>query len=303
MELYIRSFKIITSFKGGKEIETIEEARDFADLLEDLLNQHNTVISDLSTGFRESHVHMVNFCGGDNDAANEYIAAFMNRNLTSRLGIRLLVKHHLALKEQMQDEHQAESSKIGIIDTRWRPADAIEEVARKIQLESMDTLSGHVNPPRVKLDGHTEACFPFIPTALEFILEEVFRNAFRAVIDSNINSARELPPIDVTIAVNRDDFTIRIADRGRGISQNDIDKIWRYHYTTRDIDKKTGTPIKPGEHHHRGGVGIGLPIAKAYAKYLKGDLEIKSLDGIGTDTYLKIMHIDPRSPGTSSFII
>ena len=54
---------------------------------------------------RESHMHMVNFCGGDNDAANEYIAAFMNRNLTSRLGIRLLVKHHLALKEQMQDEH------------------------------------------------------------------------------------------------------------------------------------------------------------------------------------------------------
>ena len=50
-------------------------------------------------------MHMVNFCGGDNDAANEYIAAFMNRNLTSRLGIRLLVKHHLALKEQMQDEH------------------------------------------------------------------------------------------------------------------------------------------------------------------------------------------------------
>ena len=61
--------------------------------------------------------------------------------------------------------------------------------------------------------------------------------------------------------------------------------------------------MNSGEHHHRGGVGIGLPIAKAYAKYLKGDLEIKSLDGIGTDTYLKIMHIDPRSPGTSSFII
>ena len=56
MELYIRSFKIITSFKSGNEIETMEEARDFADLLEDLLNQHNTVISDLSTGFRNDPV-------------------------------------------------------------------------------------------------------------------------------------------------------------------------------------------------------------------------------------------------------
>ena len=82
-----------------------------------------------------------------------------------------------------------------------------------------------------------------------------------------------------------------------------MSKIFRYHYTTRNIDKTTGTAVRTSEHRHQGGVGIGLPIAKAYAKYLKGDIEIKSLDGIGTDTYLKIMHIDPRSPGTSSFII
>ena len=50
-------------------------------------------------------MHMVNFCDGDNDKANEYIASFMDRSLTSRLGIRLLVKHHLALKGQMHDEN------------------------------------------------------------------------------------------------------------------------------------------------------------------------------------------------------
>ena len=47
-------------------------------------------------------------------------------------------------------------------------------MARRIQLEN-----GAINSPRVKLDGHTEACFPFIPTAIEYILEEIFRNAFR----------------------------------------------------------------------------------------------------------------------------
>ena len=50
-------------------------------------------------------MHMVNFCDGDNYKANEYIASFMDRSLTSRLGIRLLVKHHLALKGQMHDEN------------------------------------------------------------------------------------------------------------------------------------------------------------------------------------------------------
>jgi len=31
-----------------------------------------------------------------------------------------------------------------------------------------------------------------------------------------------MPPIDVTIAVNREDFTIRIADRGKGTPFNNI---------------------------------------------------------------------------------
>lgn len=87
-----------------------------------------------------------------------------------------------------------------------------------------------------------------------------------------------MPAIDVTIAVNRDDFTIRIADRGRGISPGQLEKIWRYHYTKKD-----------------GLNGIGLPIAKAYAEYLGGSLEIKSLNGIGSDTYLKLQHVDPRN--------
>ena len=63
-----------------------------------------------------------------------------------------------------------------------------------------------------------------------------------------------------------------------GISPGQLEKIWRYHYTKKD-----------------GQNGIGLPIAKAYAEYLGGSLEIKSLNGIGSDTYLKLQHVDPRN--------
>lgn len=285
MELYIRSFKIITQFNDGKQLKNLDEAEEFSKMLEDLLNVHGTVIDALSIGFRESHHHIVDYCGGDEEAANDLVKKFLDRSLTSRLGIRLLVTHHLLLRQQIRTDKgvtpyhhmkRTKTEQIGMIQTRWCPADSINSISRIVQQEF---FTESLNPPRVKLNGHTEAMFPYFPSpGFEDILVELFRNAFRAVIDSHLNSAREMPAIDVTIAVNRDDFTIRIADRGRGISPGQLEKIWRYHYTKKDGQK-----------------GIGLPIAKAYAEYLGGSLEIKSLNGIGSDTYLKLQHVDPRN--------
>lgn len=34
------------------------------------------------------------------------------------------------------------------------------------------------------------------------------------------------------------------------------------------------------------GYGYGLPIARLYARYLGGDLEVQSLEGRGTDAYV-----------------
>ena len=45
------------------------------------------------------------------------------------------------------------------------------------------------------------------------------------------------------------------------------------------------------------GFGFGLPTARAYARYLGGSLTLKSLQGIGTDVYLRLKHIDGRNGG------
>ncbi len=45
------------------------------------------------------------------------------------------------------------------------------------------------------------------------------------------------------------------------------------------------------------GYGFGLPTAKAYAKFLGGSLDIVSMYGLGTDVYLKLVHIN--GPGDS----
>lgn len=40
--------------------------------------------------------------------------------------------------------------------------------------------------------------------------------------------------------------------------------------------------------------GFGLPTSRAYAEYLGGSVSIQSMQGIGTDVYLRLRHIDGK---------
>lgn len=42
------------------------------------------------------------------------------------------------------------------------------------------------------------------------------------------------------------------------------------------------------------GFGFGLPTSRAYAEYLGGSLTLESMQGIGTDVYLRLRHIDGK---------
>ena len=42
------------------------------------------------------------------------------------------------------------------------------------------------------------------------------------------------------------------------------------------------------------GFGFGLPTSRAYAEYLAGSLSIESLQGLGTDVYLRLRHINSK---------
>lgn len=38
--------------------------------------------------------------------------------------------------------------------------------------------------------------------------------------------------------------------------------------------------------------GFGLPSSRTYADYLGGSLSMQTMQGIGTDVYLRLVHID-----------
>ena len=85
-ELYIRAFHILNDFP---EILSNEDVVKYDLVLKTLLEDHKDVIGSLAQGFKECRKHV---------AQDSTISSFLDRTLTSRLGIRMLVTHHLLLQ-------------------------------------------------------------------------------------------------------------------------------------------------------------------------------------------------------------
>lgn len=155
-------------------------------------------------------------------------------------------------------------------------------------------------------------------------MPELLKNAFRATYEQHQHST-SIPDVNVTIAVNDKDFVIRIRDRGGGIPHELVNKIFDYHFTTAydtKSEEKSNQQSNSGDDNSedlsagsnifldnsamgmiceasstRGlavmhGYGFGLPTSRAYAEYLGGSLTCQSMQGIGSDFYLRLGLLD-----------
>ncbi|KAM3423697.1 Protein-serine/threonine kinase [Cercospora zeina] len=95
--------------------------------------------------------------------------------------------------------------------------------------------------------------------------------------------------------------TIRIRDRGGGISPENLAKLWEYGFTTFNEDEmmdkisvgggSSGLDTisgGPAGGSSLAGLGYGLPLGRAYAEYFGGGIAVQSLWGWGTDVYLSL---------------
>lgn len=138
------------------------------------------------------------------------------------------------------------------------------------------------------------------------ILPELFKNALRATVESHPGMrGPNLPPITVTIANNETDFVIKISDRGGGIPHDKVDKVMQYNFSTAEDSTESlmadqnvfGTMVEAVNRTTSGpmhGFGFGLPTSRAYAEYLGGSLKVQSMQGLGTDVYLRLRHFTPK---------
>lgn len=145
------------------------------------------------------------------------------------------------------------------------------------------------------------------------------------------HSTRTLPSITVTISPPPSPcspfLSFRVRDQGGGVSPSNMARIFSYAFTTAghsnpddDIDdggpyaaQHVGGSAAVGEGTSGGegnlfgeitgkglqvglgtiaGLGYGLPMSRLYARYFGGSLDLFSLDGWGSDVFVKLRSVD-----------
>ncbi len=155
----------------------------------------------------------------------------------------------------------------------------------------------HGDAPEVTLHGRLDLTFAYVSEHVHYILLELLKNSMRATAE--FHGTDDMPPIRIVIADGEDneDVVIKVSDEGGGIPRSHISRIWSYLFTTADpeiqrgfvdlshpaSDFDTASPLA--------GLGYGLPISRAYARYFGGDLSIMSMEGYGTDAFVHLSRL------------
>eukprot|EP01134_Creolimax_fragrantissima_P004425 CFRG4425T1 len=273
-DLQVHNFDLLRHFP---EITTIEEEKQFLQLVTDLLNQNVNVVNTLARGFGQCKHHM----------PTGELTRFLNGVLTSRIAVRLLVEHFIALHERREGFK-------GIVCEEMNPALAVEKA---VGIVSGICEQNYGVAPPVVIDGHTKATIPYIPAHLDYMLIELLKNAFRAVCEANRSAEQlkdePLPPIEISVCKGESDFFIRIRDQGGGMPKHVFERIMEYSFTTAHeymnelesggISLTTQNPTGP-----MAGLGFGLPMSRVYAEYFGGALDMYTMPSYGTDIFLRI---------------
>lgn len=285
-DLYLRAFGMLSKFP---KVDNLEAEGRYSNMVRQLLDNHQSVVTHLAEGLHECKKNV----------SYETIHSFLDHTLTCRLGIRMLAEQHLALRMERPNY-------IGIICVQLRLKQVIEKCA-DFARQLCETTYGIA--PGVIINGHTHAIFSYIPAPLEYMLQELCKNAMRASVEYHIDNPLEIPNVVITICNNDTDFYVRISDRGGGISESQIEDIFKYSFTTMgdrsavrpsdnggifgDLCRGPPSPSPTGG-GPMAGWGFGLPTSRAYANYLGGSLQLQSMQGLGTDVYLRLRHIDGK---------
>nr|CAG4634843.1 EOG090X07QN [Alona affinis] len=292
-ELYIRAFNILNNHPP---IRTHEDEEAYSRLLRNLLDDHTHV--------HELYIRAFNILNN-----HPPIRTHEDEEAYSRL-LRNLLDDHTHVVTQMaagfkECRKHIQPHHNGIINKSLRLKDLVEKWA---EFSRRLAFHRYGKAPEIRLSGHVGSTFPYITLPLDYILPELFKNALRATIESHPDASESsLPSVHVTIANNEVDFILRISDRGGGIPHSVLPKVMHYNFTTAEESTEQRLAVDPlgniidASNPGSGstmspmhGFGFGLPTSRAYAEYLGGSLTIQSLQGLGTDVYLRLKHIDSK---------
>ncbi|MGM7682518.1 two-component system histidine kinase PnpS [Cytobacillus sp. Hm23] len=144
----------------------------------------------------------------------------------------------------------------------------IDQVDIKVLLEEvMVILAGNADEKNIKVTMNTEATANLFVAGDADRLKQVFIN----LISNSIVYTGPEGKVDITIAENAEEVSVKIIDSGIGIKEEEIPRIFeRFYRVDRDRSRNSG------------GTGLGLAIVKHIIEAHHGHILVESKVGEGT---------------------
>jgi pyruvate dehydrogenase kinase 2/3/4 len=327
---YINSLLELVDFEEHISSPALEA--EFSVLLQGLYQNHADVLLQMAHGAYELHQRLrqgkkiEGHLPSDSCVFSELESCheFLDRFYMSRVGIRTLAGQYLALREQKLSMLEGREGGhggpplsgrqryIGMICLDTSPLEIVQTAAEHATDLCMQNYG---QAPEVIIEGRIDLTFPYFPTHLHYMLLELLKNACRATMEHHEKSEAvrrpkgfsfytmdsDPPPVRVIIAdgTENEDVVIKISDQGGGIRRSVVDKIWSYLFTTASPEVQAsviGEQEKPKFNASApiAGLGVGLPLSRAYARYFGGDLDVISMEGYGTDAFLHLARLGEK---------
>ncbi|ORY94457.1 branched-chain alpha-ketoacid dehydrogenase [Syncephalastrum racemosum] len=301
-------------------IKDLDDNDHFCKVLHDLLDDGQLVVPRLALGVTECAAHY---------NGSQELDRFVNRMLRSRISRRVLAEQHLALTDAYEhgwDIMGEGDGYVGIIFVRCSASDLIKRATDLVNRHAKTVYyptyckdidsSTSWQPPAIEVAIHhdvqgrqqteklDEIVFAYVPEHLEYILFELLSNAIRFTMAKHTPS--NYPPIQLCVSANETDVFFRVSDQGGGIPQDRYPHLWSYQARAPSGDflnfqqiEKMPTNIQERATqaadlgHVR--LGMGLPMSRVYAEYWGGELQVMTLEGYGTDAYVRIPRLGTKA--------
>ncbi|KAJ7771399.1 branched-chain alpha-ketoacid dehydrogenase kinase [Mycena maculata] len=321
-ELYWTAFE---KFRQFPPINTLEDNTAFCRFLSNILHEHSTVIPILSLGLSLASPHL----------SPDDLDSFMRRMLVSRISRRVLAEHHIALSE-IHSGKKAPASQgdphVGIIFTGLNIKRCIDKCGGLLRERGNGwpeiVVDGHLKTNFAYIKEHLEyTIFELLKNAMWATVSQ-HRGAstlppIRATIvagtnDVGIRISDQGGGLSNTLVKTPSDLfsfshvrnaarlqnsrigalrTVSSSPHGMRATVDEQVARWQQNLASggvhdTELNAEMEAEVTP---HPR--IGIGLPMSNIFATYFGGSLELVSLDGWGTDVYLRLPKLGTNLEG------
>jgi len=279
---------------------TVEADRAFTRLLREILEDHTEVVGCLGRGVLEVKERM----GAQAyDEIRPEMSLILDRFFIKRIGLRFLIRHHIEAAEAQPGVRGIIHDNVAVGSTLREAALAAQDACRTRSGTAPEVVVLGDGQPALPMEGQRRGrqltglgCshsgrmnlsfkrkFTYVPIHLRFVCLELLANACFATVRhwQSQGSHGDLPPVYAIFAHGEDEVSVKVSDEGGGIARSEIHLAWSYFDGSASWADSAPVPSQIKDR-----LGAGLPLSRLHARYYGGDLQLKSMEGFGTDAYV-----------------